>query len=173
MEFFDAIQARRSIRDFKPRAMPDEIIARLLEAVRSAPTAGNLQAYHVYWSQDPVVIRGLATASDGQECVVKAPCVLVFCTDAPRSAVKYKERGTTLYCIQDTTIAATMGHLAAAALGLGSVLVGAFDAKQAATVIGAAPDHQPLLMLPVGYPAEAPAPTERRRLSEMATECRT
>lgn len=170
MEFFDTLAARRSIRDFQPRPVPDEAVARLLDAVRSAPTAGNLQAFHVYWTRDPGVIGKLAAASDGQDCVIKAPCILVFCTDAPRSAARYKERGINLYCVQDTTIAATLGHLAAAALGLGSVLVGAFDERRAARAIGAAPDHRPLLMLPVGYPAEAPAPTDRRTLNEMVTE---
>ncbi len=171
MDFFETIHSRRSIRSFQKQAISDDVIERLLEAVRSAPTAGNLQAYHVYLVRKPEMIRALAEASGGQECVKQAQCVLVFCTDAPRSAVKYKERGTSLYCIQDTTIAATLGHLAATALGLGSVLAGAFDADRAAKIVGAHPAHRPLLLLPVGYPAESPAPTERRELPDMVTQC--
>ena len=171
MEFFDTINARRSVRKFRQEAVPDEILTRLLETVRTSPTAGNLQAYHVYLVQRPEMIRALADAAFGQECVANAPCVLVFCTDAPRSAVKYKERGTTLYCIQDATIAATLGHMAATALGLGSVMVGAFNEDRAARVIEADPAHRPLLMLPVGYPGESPVPTERRALQEMVNRC--
>ena len=171
MEFFETIHSRRSVRKFRQDAIPDEIITRLLEAVRTAPTAGNLQAYQVYLVQRPEMIRALADAAFGQECVLNAPCVLVFCTDAPRSAGKYKERGTTLYCVQDATIAATVAHLAATALGLGSVMVGAFDESRAARTIGAHAVHRPLLMLPVGYPAESPVPTERRELQDMVSHC--
>jgi nitroreductase len=171
MEFFEAIHARQSVRKFRQEAIPDEIITRLLEAIRTAPTAGNLQAYHVYLVQSPEMIRALADAAFGQECVTNAPCVLVFCTDAPRSAVKYKERGSTLYRIQDATIAATVGHLAATALGLGSVMVGAFREDRAAGIIGANPAHRPLLMLPVGFAAETPVPTERRALPDMVSRC--
>jgi nitroreductase len=171
MEFFETIHSRRSVRKFRQEAIPDEIITRLLEAIRTAPTAGNLQAYHVYLVRSTEIIRALADAAFGQECVAKARCVLVFCTDAPRSAVEYKERGTTLYCVQDATIAATIAHLAATALGLGSVMVGAFDEGRAARIIGAAATHRPLLMLPVGYPAESPVPTERRELQDMVSQC--
>jgi nitroreductase len=172
MEFFEVLRARRSIRRFQPQAVSRETITQVLDAVRSAPTAGNLQAYHVYVVQNPRMIRGLTDASDGQECVAQAACVLVFCTDAPRSEVRYKERGRTLYCIQDTTIAATFAHVAATALGLGSVLVGAFDESRVAKTIGASVSHRPLLMLPLGYPAESPEPTERRALDEMVRYAR-
>ena len=171
MEFFDTINARRSVRRYRQEAIPDEIITRLLETVRTAPTAGNLQAYHVYLVQSPEMIRALAAAAFGQECVSNAPCVLVFCTDAPRSAVKYKERGTTLYCVQDATIAATVAHLAAVALGLGSVLVGAYDESKVAEIIGAPSTHRPVIMLPVGYAAESPEPTGRRALKDMVSYC--
>ena len=171
MEFFETIEARRSIRVFRPEAIPETIITRLLEAVRTAPTAGNLQAFQVYSVRRPEMIRALATAAYGQECVSNAPCVLVFCTDAPRSAAKYKERGINLYSIQDATIAATIAHLAAVALGLGSVMVGAFDESNVKHAIGAAPNHRPILMLPMGFPNESPAPTERRPVDEMVSYC--
>ncbi len=59
-----------------------------------------------------------------------APAVLVFGTDAERSAEQYGERGSHLYSIQDATIACTCAALASAALGLGSVFVGSFDEER-------------------------------------------
>lgn len=167
MEFFDVIKARKSVRKFKKQPVAPELITRLLQAVRSAPTAGNLQAYQVYLAEKPEQIRALAKAAYDQECVSGAAAVLVFCADGERSRVKYKERGLTLYCLQDTTIAATFGHLAAAALGLGSVLVGAFKENEVSQLIAAPPTQRPLLLLPIGFPDEIPVATERRPLDEM------
>lgn len=167
MEFFDVIARRQSIRAYQPKPIDDETISRLLEAIRTAPTAGNLQAYQVYLVRTPDKIKALTKASKDQECVAKAAAVLVFCADAPRSIGKYGDRGRDLYCIQDTTIAATIAHLAATALGLGSVLVGAFKEDEAAAAVGAPPHQRPITMLPLGYPAEQPARTDRRALDNL------
>jgi nitroreductase len=167
MDFFDVIAKRQSIRAYRPQAIDDETITRLLEAIRTAPTAGNLQAYQVYLVRTPDKIKALTKASMDQECIAEARAVMVFCTDAPRSVSKYGDRGRNLYCIQDATIAATIAHLAATALGLGSVLVGAFKEEDVAAAIGAPPHQRPITMLPLGYPAEQPARTERRPLSDL------
>jgi nitroreductase len=71
-----------------------------------------------------------------------------------------------LYCLQDTTIAATFAHLAAFALGLGSVMVGAFNEREVGRIIGAPPSHRPILLLPLGYPDENPEATDRRSIDE-------
>ncbi len=167
MEFFEVIAARQSIRAYQPTPIDDETFTKLLEAIRTAPTAGNLQAYQVYLVRTPDKIKSLTAASMNQECVAKAAAVLVFCTDAPRSIGKYGDRGRDLYCLQDTTIAATIAHLAATALGLGSVLVGAFKEDEVAAAVGAPPHQRPISMLPLGYPAEKPARTARRPLNDL------
>ena len=171
MDFFDVVKARKSVRAFKKEEIEPAVMSQLLEAVRSCPTAGNLQAYQIYLVETPEMIRSLAKAAYGQTCVSGAPAVLVFCTDAPRSAAKYSERGATLYCVQDATIAATFAHLAAVALGLGGVMVGAFSEAEVARVIDAPTTQRPVLMLPVGYPDETPAPTDRRTLDDLVIRC--
>ncbi len=166
MLFYEAVKARRSVRAFKTRKIEPEIMTRLLKPVQSAPTAGNLQAYQVYLVETPEVIRALAKAAHNQTCVLSAPAVLVFCTDANRSTT-YGKRGKTLYCLQDATIAATIAHLAAVASGLGSVMVGAFEETGVARAIDAPAAQAPILMLPLGYPDETPAPTSRRLLDDL------
>ena len=167
MDFSEVIKSRRSVRAFKKRPVEPEVMTRLLAAVQSSPTAGNLQAYQVYLVETPDMIKALARAAYDQACVSGAPAVLVFCTDAPRSVSKYGDRGATSYCIQDATIAATLAHLAAVDLGLGSVMVGAFKEAEVAQVVGAPDTQRPILMLPVGYPDEIPAPTDRRSLDDL------
>ena len=167
MELLDAIRVRRSVRVFKSRAVDPDTMSQLLQAIRSSPTAGNLQAYQVYLVETPEKIKELGKAAYDQTCVSGAPAVLVFCTDAPRSAVKYKDRGVSLYCIQDATIAATIGHLAAVGLGLGSVMVGAFKEDEVARIVRAPSHHRPILLLPLGYPDEVPTPTQRRSVDDL------
>ena len=57
--------------------------------------------------------------------------------------------------------------LAVTALGLSSVWVGAFDEEAVHMIIGAAPGHRPIAMLPIGYPNEAPRFRRRRSLEDI------
>jgi nitroreductase len=81
--------------------------------------------------------------------------------------VRYTERGETLYCVQDATIACTYAMLAATALGLGSVWVGAFDEEAVHKVIAAEPGHRPIAMLPLGFSNETPRQRPRRSLDDI------
>jgi len=47
MTVSEAVQARRSVRAFQDRPVPREIVGRMIEAARYAPSGGNLQPWHV------------------------------------------------------------------------------------------------------------------------------
>jgi nitroreductase len=72
-----------------------------------------------------------------------------------------------LYCLQDATIACTFAHLAAVALGLASVWVGAFDDEGVRQAIGVGDNLLPVAILSIGYPGEQPKSTSRRSLSDL------
>lgn len=167
MEFFDAVKNRHSVRNYEPREIEPEKLNILLSAINAAPSAGDLQGYEIVLVRNQSTKEALVSASHGQKDVAQAPVVLVFCADHLLSASKYGERGAKLYAVQDATIAAAYCQLAATALGLATVWVGAFDPKAAAAAINA-PDHvTPVAIIPVGYPAETPNPTPRRPLDEL------
>lgn len=166
MDYFELIRRRRSVRVFARKSVEDAKLEQILEAARAAPTAGNLQAYEIYVARRPEVRSALAAAALGQDFIRQAPVALVFCTHAARSSSRYGERGSRLYAVQDATIACTFAMLAATALGLGSVWVGAFRDEEVWRAIGAPKGHQPVAILPVGYPGETPEPTGRRPLAE-------
>jgi len=167
MDFFELIQKRHSIRAFTSQTVEPEKLQAILEAANRAPSAGNLQAYEIYLVSDPARLHLLARAALEQDFIAQAPLALVFCAHPARSSRKYGRRGTTLYCIQDATIACTFAHLAAATLGLASVWVGAFDDGAVRQAIGVEDNLLPVAILPVGYPAEKPQPTSRRPLSDL------
>lgn len=167
MEFFETLQTRRSIRAFRADPITDEQRQKIFEAINSAPSAGNLQAYEVYIVTEAAHKQALMHASYAQEFLTQAPLVLVFCASPARSAPRYAERGETLYSVQDATIACTLAMLAATALGLGSVWVGAFDEDAVAAIIHAAPGHRPVAMLPIGVPNQIPRTRPRRAMDDL------
>jgi len=168
MEFFDLIKERRSIREFKKQAVEEGKIKKILEAANSAPSAGNIQSYDIYLIKSQKKKDLLSKAALNQDSVKDADFVLVFCANMKKAIAKYGARGTELYSVQDATIACAYAQLAAANLGLGSVWVGAFYEQQAGEAIGAdLKFERPIIMLPVGYPAETPKATSRRNLKDL------
>lgn len=166
-EFFQTVRARHSIRAFSSRAVEQEHLQAILDAANRAPSAGNLQAYEIYVVTNRARREDLAWAALDQEFVAQAPVVLVFCAHPARSEKKYGERGRWLYSIQDATIACAYAQLAATALGLATVWVGAFREEAVREAIGADRGLLPVAVLPVGYAGEEPEITTRRPLESL------
>jgi nitroreductase len=62
MDFFDLVKTRRSVRKFKPDPIPEEHVARMLDAARLAPTAGNRQPWKFLVIRDPTRIEQMKQA---------------------------------------------------------------------------------------------------------------
>lgn len=168
MEFFDVIQKRYSIRKFTDQAVEPEKVQQILQAANLAPSSGNLQAYEIYVVTNAKKRDGLSCAALAQECVAKAPVVLVFCTHPELTQGRYTERGTRLYTVQDASIACAFAMLAATNLGLGCVWVGTFDEKVVRLIIEAPEGQEPVVIMPIGYPAEFPDQHVRRAVDQLS-----
>jgi len=160
------IAKRRSIRAFKRDQVPSEALLQILEAARSAPSAGNRQARDIIVVRDRAVKRALAEAALDQEFIEEAPIDLVFCINPRRSAQRYGERGRNLYCILDAAASAENALLAAHALGLGTCWIGAFHDNAVARILGLPSDMRVVAIVPLGYTAEEPEPTPRLPFEE-------
>ena len=170
MEFFKLLKERHSVRSFKKKEIPEEKVKKLLQAINSAPSAGNLQAFEVVLVESQEKKKALAKAALGQTSIEEASLVLVFFADHKRSSAKYGERGKKLYSLQDATIATAYAQLAAQALGLSSCWIGAFEEKAVSKAVNAPQDLAPVAILPVGFADEKPFVTERRSLKELVKE---
>ena len=171
MEFFDAVHARQSVRRFHAKPVEAEKLIRIAEAANRAPSAGNLQAYRIFVVKESGLRQRVARAAGNQACVAEAPVVLVFCADPARSAAIWGSKGEQLLCIQDATIACAYAQLAATALGLASIWLGAVIEPEAIKeALGLIEDLWPIVVLPLGYPAEEPARKPRRALQELVRE---
>ena len=65
MEVFEAIKNRRSVRKYKAEPIPDELIEKILEAGRWAPTGGNLQPWKFIIVKDPKILDMIRKVSPG------------------------------------------------------------------------------------------------------------
>jgi nitroreductase len=167
MDVLEAIKGRRSIRAFKNQDVPAEIVEKLIDAARWAPSAGNIQPWEFIIVRKPEIKRRLVEAALDQTFIEEAPVVIVVCADENRSSQGYGERGKILYCIQDTAAATQNIHLAAYSLGLGTCWVGAFREEEAREILKIPQGVRPMAIIPVGYPAEAPSPRSRRSISRI------
>ena len=149
MEFFSVLQQRRSVRSYKSQPVEEDKLRRIFEAANLAPSAGNLQAYHVYVFREKSKREALARAANDQTFIEQAPVCLVFCTDPSRSET-YGARGRELYSVQDATIAGSFAMLAAVDLGLSTVWVGDFDEEAVREIVGDK-TGRPVAMFSLGY----------------------
>jgi len=167
MDVFEAIKHRRSIREYTRRDVSKDLIEKIIDAARMAPSAGNMQPWEFIVIRDPQRKRKVADAALGQMFIATAPVVIVVCASPSRSASRYGSRGEKLYCLQDTAAATENLHLAAHALGLGTAWVGAFDEAAVGEILQLPPEVRPIAIIPIGYPAEKPSPPPKRNLQEI------
>lgn len=91
----------------------------------------------------------LARAALGQDFVADAPVTIALAAVYERTAIKYKKRAER-YVHLEVGHAAQNLHLQAVALGLGTVVVGAFDDAEVKRILSVARDEQPLCLMPIG-----------------------
>jgi nitroreductase len=59
MDLVEALRTTGAVRAFRPDPVPDEVLARVLDTARFAPSGGNRQAWWVVVVKDPAIRRGL------------------------------------------------------------------------------------------------------------------
>jgi nitroreductase len=170
MDFFDLIDSRHSMRGFLDTPIEDDQLQQILQAANRAPSAGNLQAYEIYVVRKGDQRDAVAAAADEQAFVAEAPLILIFCANPARSAAWYKKRGVELYSGQDATIACAFAMLAATALGLSTVWVGAFRDAEVRAAVGIPDVLRPVALLPIGHAGRKPPMTARRSLADLVHE---
>lgn len=169
MEVREAILKRRSIRKFKKQEIPKEVLEKLKEALIWAPSAGNLQARKFYFVFNEKIKKKLAKAALNQNFIAEAPLVIVGCCDLEKISW-YGERGKNLYTICDVSAAVENLMLLATEEGLGTCWVGAFDESKVSQILDLPKNLRPIVIVPIGYPAEIPSPPEREPKEKLIKE---
>lgn len=176
-ELLDSMSRRGSVRDLSGDPLSNRELAALLwsaqgvsapSGARTVPSAGALYPLETYVVTPQEVLRYVpATASvevradpqakaavteavSGTEAA-NAYAMFIFTGVPARITGKYAERGIR-YMWMEAGHAAQNLLLAAAAMGLGAVTIGAFDDAGLAATLGLSPQEIPLYLIPVGRP---------------------
>ncbi len=175
MDLMQAIKERRSVRKFKADPVSDELVTKVLEAGRWAPSWANTQCWRFIVVRDGQIKANLAETkgrgNPAAEAIKNAPVTIVICGEMGTSGYYKGEAPTNKgdWYMFDTALAAQNMMLTAHSLGLGTVAVGLFDAAKAATILGVPPNVQVVVLLPLGYPDEDPKAPRRKELSEISS----
>ena len=182
MEVLEAIKTRRSIRKYKTTPVDDESLGLILEAARWAPSWANTQCRRFIVVRDSGIKDELANAlikveagdtlvdNPSIRAIKSAPVVIVACAELGRSGYELGKPATDkgdFWYMFDVALAMQNLTLAAHSLGLGTVHLGAFDAKKVTTILGIPEGFCVVSMTPLGYPDQAPNPRPRKELSEI------
>lgn len=164
MEFDRIVRQRFSVRSYTHQKVEKDLILKILEAARWAPSAVNFQPWHFIVISEPENLTDLQEAYP-RDWFREAPVCIVVCADHSKS---WKRR-TDGKDFADIDIAIAVDHLIlkATELGLGTCWVCNFDVALARQKLQLPENVEPLVMIPLGYTtAEAPVKT-RKPLSEM------
>ena len=167
-------KSRQSDRAYEPgRVIEREVLERILEAGRIAPSACNGQPWHFTVVTEPslLVEVGKATSSLGMNKFVKDASALVLITQESTNitsklgcGIKDKD-----FPVMDLGIASAYITLAAEDEGIGSCILGWLDDKEIREICGL---EEPVrLVVCVGYPKEGDSLREKKRksLTELVT----
>ncbi len=164
MDFFELIETRYSSRAYRPDPVPEDLLHRVLEAGRLAPTAANRQGFRIVVAptegrrEDILRIYGKPWFAD-------APLIIGVCTIDSETWHRRLDGKS----FHEVDAAIVMDHmiLAAAELGLGTCWVAAFDPEAAREVLDLPEGWEPVIFTTLGFPADQSKPKRRKPLDDL------
>jgi nitroreductase len=156
VETWDAIRARRNVREYEDRAIPSADLDRVLEAGRRSPSARNWQPWDFVVVTERDQLKELARVWQGAGHVARSAATIALVAPVPADD---RQRDQCQYDLGQATIAIMV---TAADLGIGSGHAAAADQQLARQLLGF-PDGKFLAyLIALGYPADRPlAPIQR------------
>ena len=174
MDIIKIIKERRSVRKYKKDSVPDEVILDIVDAARAAPSWANTQVCQYIVVKDQktkeLLSDTLTPTNPARAALIDAPVVLCIVAKRGVSGYYRGEPSTDkegYWFMFDAGIAMEHIVLTAWNFGLGTVHVGAFDAKKAEAVLMIPEGFSIVEITPVGYFDEIPKPTPRKKLEEI------
>ncbi len=183
MEFSEVVRKRRMVRHFTPEPVAPEVIDRMLDLARHAPSAGFTQGQSFIVVTRPELKQQIAQLCGEDEGYVKAgfhpfiseaPVLVIACTSEAayhrryREPDKLKEDGEEIiwpvpYWHMDIGCAVMILLLAAVDEGLAAGFAGAHDLDALREMLGMPAEVTPVGVIPIGHRApDKPSPSLKR-----------
>ena len=150
---------RRSVRVYEDREVPMDLILKILDIARWAPSARNAQPWEFVVVNDRKILEELSKIHFGAEPLSKAPAAVVVLCDTNISPTTY---------LVDCANAALYIMLAAYCMGLGTVWINSLrNIEEVRKIIKAPSSKVPVAIIAIGYPAEKPKIKPRKPLNQL------
>lgn len=170
----ECITGRRSNRRFTDRPVSHELLSRIVETASFAPSWKNTQItrYIAVEGEAKAALAKCTSLFPGNGAIMEsAPVVIAVTIITGRSGYERDGSFSTpkgdRWQMYDAGIASEAFCLAAHEEGLGTVILGLFDEEEAAKLLNLPEGRQLAALIPVGYPAEAPAAPRRKTVEEL------
>lgn len=175
MDFYELVQKRQSDRKYdSEREIPQEIVEKILEAGRLAPSATNSQPWHFIVVDDPELKDKVADAltspvtGNMNRFARQAPLLIVIVEEPVNVTSKIggilKEKH---FPHIDIGIAAEHIALAARAEGIGSCIIGWINEGKVRKLLGIPRGKRIPLVISLGYSQEKERPKRRKPATEI------
>ena len=172
--------SHRSVRGYRPDALPEGTLETLIAAAQSAATSSNLQTWSVVAVTDPAKKAEIARLSNNQKHIEQCPLFLAWIADVSRNQRLGAEEGvelevmpyleTFLVAAIDAALAAQCAVTAAESLGLSTVYIGAMrnNPREVGAILGLPQGAMGVFGLCVGSAAPGVANEVKPRLPQDA-----
>ena len=168
----EVIMSRTSIRSFTGEAVSKAQLETILKAGMAAPTAMNGQPWRFVVVTDKDKMASVFGAGPRSEMFTTAGAVIVVCGQTTSMGRPFgaqpdapEQEMPNMFWYEDCSAAAENILLAVKALGLGAVWTAGYPAEDRiapiAAALGLPANVKPLCIIPVGVPAEDPAPKDK------------
>lgn len=168
----DYFSNRASIRAYKNKKIPTELIEEIIEKAMHAPTCGNMQLYSVIVTQEEDMKRQLAQYHYNQPASTGCDTMLTICADfnlftrwCNLSDAKpgYDNFHSFIMAMTDAIIFAQQIVTIAEKKGLGTCYLGTvnYNAKEISDLLELPEKVVPVAALSLGYPDETPLKSDR------------
>lgn len=167
MKFLDLAKHRYSSRLYKSTPVEEDKLNYILESGRIAPSAANKQPWHFIVIRDNETRQKLFGAYQ-REWYVHAPVHLIICGNRKLSWKRSFDGMDALHI----DIGITVDHmtLAATEQGLATCWICNFDPIKCREILQLPADIEPVVILPVGYPADVVNPERHVELRKKPEE---
>ena len=161
MSLVETVLSRRSIRRYEKKEIQNDVLNKILEAGRQAPSAANRQPFHFIVLTDDNVKNELSKGFFNK-----------FIKDSAVTIVGCANIGDVLtgkWSIVDTTIALQNMVIAAWTMGVGSCWVGDFNEDKVKQLLKIPHKWTVVALISFGYPAEQPKPRRKKSITELVS----
>ena len=161
MSFIDTILTRRSIRRYEKQDIPKDVLDKILEAGRQAPSAGNKQPWHFIVLSDYDIKEKLSHGK-WNTFVKDSAVTIVGCGYI---GDEYGRKWSTV----DISIALQNMVIAAWGLGIGSCWIGDFKEAEVKSLLNIPEDRKVIALVTFGYPAEKIESRQKKPIDDIGS----